>query len=363
MKPLLTLVMMVKNEADCIETTLATAKPYVDQWLVYDTGSTDGTQDLARAIMAGLPGRVVDEPFRDMSFSRNRALEWAGTDTEFLLLLDADDQLEGGPELRVYLEASRDERSRSAFFVRTRFDIEFDMCKVVRAGCGWRFEGVAHEQLVHPELAVHGRIPGVLVNQPRTPEMDAKSRSRWERELLLLRDDLEANPGATRSAFYLAQTLTNLGRHEEALEAHYFRIGMGGWWEEVYQSWIRVAYELAVSSAPWSDQMEALLEAYKIAPHRAEPLYRIGDHYRELGDYHLAYLFARRAAELPYPEADQHLIDQEVYAWQANDLLSITAFYVGDFEAGQRAARAALAARPDDGRLQENLKYYDERSR
>ena len=262
-----------------------------------------------------------------MSTSRNRSLDLAGTETEFLLLLDADVKLEGGEALRAHLEARRDDPSHTAFNVRTRFDIQFDMCKVVRAGHGWHFEGVAHEQLVHPAFAAHERMPGVLVDQPRTAATNAKSRPRWEREVGLLRADLAANPESTRSAFYLAQTLGCLELHEEVIEAYYIRIGMGGWWEEVYQSWVRIAWTIGALGLPWADQMAAHLEAFKVAPHRAEPLFRIGDHYRGECDYHLAYLFARRAVELPYPENDQHLVDQEVYRWQASDLLAVSAYY------------------------------------
>ncbi len=360
-KPLLTVVMMVKDEADCIEATLATAKPFVDRWLVYDTGSTDGTQRLAQGFMADLPGRLVEEPFVSMSHSRNRSVDLAGTETEFLLMLDADDKLVGGDALRSHLEMRRFDFDYSAFFMRTNFGVVFDMCKVIRTGMGWHFEGVAHEQLVHPTQQVRERVPDVQVDQIRTDLMDAKSKARWEREEGLLRARLDEVPDDTRSAFYLAQTLTCLGRHEEALEAHYVRIAMGGWWEEVYQSWMRAAWALRSMGNPWPDQMEAYLEAFKVAPHRAEPLFAIGDYYRLQNEHHLGYVFARRAVELPYPGAEIHVVDHEIYEWKAQDLLSVTAYYVGDNERGEAAARAALAARPDDDRLALNVGYYVER--
>ena len=36
--PLLALVMMVKNEADFINQTLASVKPHIDSWTIVDTG-------------------------------------------------------------------------------------------------------------------------------------------------------------------------------------------------------------------------------------------------------------------------------------------------------------------------------------
>ena len=38
------LVMIVKDEAATIQTTLASMRDHIDDWTIVDTGSTDGTQ-------------------------------------------------------------------------------------------------------------------------------------------------------------------------------------------------------------------------------------------------------------------------------------------------------------------------------
>ena len=38
------LVMIVKDEAATIQTTLASMRDHIDEWTIVDTGSTDGTQ-------------------------------------------------------------------------------------------------------------------------------------------------------------------------------------------------------------------------------------------------------------------------------------------------------------------------------
>ena len=40
------LTMIVRNEAHIVGEVLDATAPYIDYWVVVDTGSTDGTQDL-----------------------------------------------------------------------------------------------------------------------------------------------------------------------------------------------------------------------------------------------------------------------------------------------------------------------------
>ena len=69
--------MIVKNEARIIRRCLESARPLIDSALIVDTGSEDDTIAVVREAFAdlGLPGRVVEEPWRDFAYNRSFALE------------------------------------------------------------------------------------------------------------------------------------------------------------------------------------------------------------------------------------------------------------------------------------------------
>lgn len=84
-------VLIARNEAPRIARAIQSIYPWVDEVLVLDTGSTDGTQQVA--MRAG--ARVHEHPWEDdFSAARNRALDLAGADWH--VMLDADEWLEEG---------------------------------------------------------------------------------------------------------------------------------------------------------------------------------------------------------------------------------------------------------------------------
>jgi glycosyltransferase involved in cell wall biosynthesis len=85
------LVVIAKNESRCIERCLNSVRPLVDQMLVLDTGSTDGTVELAQSCGAEV---MHFKWCDDFSAARNSALEHSLTDWN--LILDADEWLEVG---------------------------------------------------------------------------------------------------------------------------------------------------------------------------------------------------------------------------------------------------------------------------
>jgi len=134
------------------------------------------------------------------------------------------------------------------------------------------------------------------------------------------------------------------------------------WSRETYHEYYRLACSLDKNSKDqhtWALALTYYLKAYELNPHRAEPLIRIAQHYYTVHDHALTYLFANKACAIPMPTGPD--IEFELYRNTRYDLLAVSAWYIGEFEKGEEAARQALNNYPDDERLKNNLQFYLDR--
>ena len=140
--------MIVRNEAHNLEACVAAAGPLVDDWIVVDTGSDDGTPELATRLGA----TVLHEPWcDDFSFSRNKSLAPAtGTWT---IILDGDDRLEGAEELRSFLEDLEGSDKYDAFAMLVQSPLE------VENGKPGRWESLWQPRIFRTSAGVRYRYP------------------------------------------------------------------------------------------------------------------------------------------------------------------------------------------------------------
>lgn len=184
------LVVIARNEAARIARLLDSVRPWVDEMLVLDTGSTDETAALAAAHGA----RVAHFAWcQDFSAARNRALELAGADWH--LVLDADEWLIAGGEALLAL------RDAAPSFVGTIaledqfFDGQLHSSahsRLSRVLPGQvRYAGLVHEQPVHQlplrDLPLSVGHDGYLPE--RLHDKQGRNRQLLERELDLHPDD------------------------------------------------------------------------------------------------------------------------------------------------------------------------------
>ena len=98
--PAICLNMIVRNEAHVVHEVLDSVAPFIDSWVIVDTGSDDGTQDLIRSHMDGLgiPGTLHERRWRNFGHNRSEAITLARGHGDYIWVMDADDLLIGTPD-------------------------------------------------------------------------------------------------------------------------------------------------------------------------------------------------------------------------------------------------------------------------
>src|ERR1700756_4946921 len=99
-RPAICLNMIVRNEAHIVGEVLDAVAPYITSWVIVDTGSDDGTQDVIRDHMAGLdiPGELHERPWQNFGHNRSEALTLARGHGDYIWVMDAADTVVGTPE-------------------------------------------------------------------------------------------------------------------------------------------------------------------------------------------------------------------------------------------------------------------------
>jgi glycosyltransferase involved in cell wall biosynthesis/tetratricopeptide (TPR) repeat protein len=228
-KQRVSLCMIVCNEERSLPDCLGSVADLVDEVVVVDAGSVDGTREVA----ARFGARVYEFPWCDsFAAARNESLRRATGD--WILSINADDRLDHNNRLKIrqLLASLRDEpaayalRCLNATGTGTGSAAMVEEIRLFRNHPALRWEYRTHEQIL-PSLGRQGyEVRRADVTICRVSHQDpALGLSRLQRELRLLQLDLAERPDEPFVLFNLGRLLQTLNRHEEALDC--FRRSLG----------------------------------------------------------------------------------------------------------------------------------------
>jgi len=358
--------MIVKNETHIIKECLDSIYKYVDYWVIVDTGSTDGTQELIKNFFAekGIPGELHERPWVSFGDNRTEALQLCDGKADWAWMIDADDYVEG--EFQFPFNVGEVEAFALAF---GRGEFTWWRTQIFRTGIGWRYQGILHEYPTKPNAETAtpkiGKLEGKYKIVART--MGARNVGidpieKYKRDAIMLEEVLLKEPDNVRYQFYLAQSYFDSQQWEKAEVAYRKRVEMGGWEEEQYYSAFRIAMCRGLANKPWIEIQQGFLEAWELRPHRAEPLHQIARVYRMMNHPRLAFLYAKMALDIPYPKDDILFVSEDVYKYAILDEIAATAFYAGKPHMGYAACKKLITENliPADQleRIQTNLGQY-----
>jgi hypothetical protein len=336
-------MMIVRNEAAVLPRLAASVAGQIDYWTIVDTGSTDGTPEIAREVFAATPGELIEDEWRGFGPSRNVALEAAMPHTDWLLSLDADETLHGDLRGSPFAEAN------DGIAAEQRVGwLRYWLPRLVRSQAGWRWWGRAHEY-----LQLTSGTGSVLPTEAFWVEHHADGGNRegkFERELALLRQDWDDQPGDPRTAFNLARTYEGLERWDDAVEWFRQRLELGGWDEESFYARLSLG-ALLLREGKEDEGCGVLWRAWGERPWRAEPLVALAERYRSGEAWELAWeavsLAFAHCGALPdgtteRTTPDVLFVDHAAVQWQAAYEGSISAWYVGEHDRGKELSEFLL---------------------
>lgn len=218
----ISLCLICRDELANLERCLASARGVADEVCVLDTGSTDGTPELARRLGA----RVVEREWTDdFSAARNACLELARGDR--VLVLDADEELvgEGAREALERFAAHHPEavgrlRLTNVGAAGTGPEgSDVDLSRFLPRLPGFCFRGRVHEQIVREGAPAEREDTGARILHRGYQAHALEGREKLRRNRRLVTAAIEDDPGDPYLWFHLGRTEFVAGEHRRAWEA------------------------------------------------------------------------------------------------------------------------------------------------
>jgi glycosyltransferase involved in cell wall biosynthesis len=282
----LILLTMVKNESRIIERLMDSVRGKVDAIVICDTGSTDDTVEKAMSWLKtnDVSGTVFTFPFKNFGVSRTQSfvqcqhwvssVGWDATKT-WALLLDGDMML-SEPVNRETLARLGPEQA-GVSLRQSAGSLLYSNMRVVRCSEPWICKGATHEAWTCPP----GKHTTLFQSPILVDHGDGGCKSdKYERDVRLLKGDLEEMPNDARTHFYLGQTYLCMRDWPNAIETLKRRIEIGGWDEEVYIARVYLG-ECYENSGDIPNAVYTYLNAWQTRKHRTEAAMRLVTLYRK----------------------------------------------------------------------------------
>lgn len=295
-------VLITKNEQKVIGRCLKSVAG-VDEIIVLDTGSTDGTVKIAREGGATVQEAEPIVPFH-FATARNMAHDLASND--WILTIDADEILRAGM-IRKIRTAIREEEAKEPFERASAFLVTFTdrgaithKKKVYRKGC-WNWKWRVHEQLLPTGTDVkEAMLKAVVMEHLPVPDKTLRHGQNVE----LLKMVVVETPEYTRAWKYLGQELMQDKAYRDALPylAHFVEHSTDGPLE-TSEGMMRVG-QCYAELKDYDTAIRWFEMAATTDPRRREPLFHAGRYLMlksqiTYGDLVDATNFLRRCVSIP----------------------------------------------------------------
>jgi glycosyltransferase involved in cell wall biosynthesis len=357
---LLSAAIIVRDEAEHLDACLASLDGLVDEIVVVDTGSSDGSVEVARR-----HGAVVGhEPWQDdFSGPRNRSLDLASG--EWILYIDADERVRPGAHaaVRAHLRAASDHVAFRVRFVPRVHWTPYREYRLWRHRPDIRFTGAIHESMLRAISGV-ARRDGLLISNLDAVVPDGLTiehlgyegdqSHKHLRNEPMLREALAVSPDRPFLYDHLARIYEDRGELDRARAT--WRAGIDVARQRATEHpddrllWINLLVHAVAREDPDGDVAALIDEAHERFPGNPAVEFATATHELATGDPASA---ARRLEALIALDLDTIVesgsaYDERIFGEWAWNALGLCRFELGDDTGAAAAFRRAAAADPEN---------------
>lgn len=373
--PRLSLSMIVKDEAETLSRILSDVSSFCDELIIADTGSSDGTPEIAAAAGA----KVVNVPWVDnFSAARNASLEACTGD--WVIWLDADDRIPPSSQkefTRIIADLEDDVDVLVAPYY-VEFD-DFGHCirslnreRVLRRAANLRWVGSIHES-VNTSIARLRVEPTLVVEHRPTAAQESRKDGR---NMRIIEKVYAAGDRSIRLLYHRAMELLCDGKYEDAVAAFCEAMEVldtersgcncpegvaacsAGYMS--YESLLALAKAL-IALDRRGEAMHNALKAVELSPIRPEAWMLVGGIYYSRENWDLAAPFFSAATQSRRSTSMDGGVNVGDYSWVPWDCLSICLGNAGRYEEAFQAGQKALPGNPEAERVRRNLEWFTSR--
>jgi glycosyltransferase involved in cell wall biosynthesis len=328
--------MIVKDESAVIERCLASVKPYIDYWVIVDTGSSDDTKERICGFLKDIPGELHERAWVNFAHNRNEALMLVQGKADYALIIDADEIFVTEPGFTL------PPLTCDSYEIYTEFNgIRYGRTQLIRLTSNWKWEGVVHEVLKSSSAKTKSSLKGIT-NIPFTDGARSRDPLKYYKDARMIEEALKEDPNNSRYQFYLAQSYLACEELEKALLHFQKRITQPqGTGEEILYSYLQIGKLCETLNKPSCEITSAYLKAAQLFPWRAEPHHYLANFYIRNCNFEKSYKHALKGLFIPKP-SEFMFIETNVYDYDLLFHFAVSAFELGRYTESLFASQLLL---------------------
>ena len=337
------------NEQQFVRRWYESAKE-ADYLLIADTGSTDGTVELAKELGVNVV-EISIKPWR-FDDARNASLASIPADIDYCIALDMDEVLL--PGWRAHLESVPTQTTRPRYKYTWNWNpdgspgLQYGGDKI-HSRHGYRWKHPVHEVMVTDRIQqVESWIDLEIHHYPD----NSKPRSQY---FPLLAQSVEEDPHDDRNAFYYARELFFYGKFAEATEEfkRHLSLPRAVWKPERAAS---MRY-IAKMSGDFMEAEDWFKKAIEEAPDRREAYVELAKLYYENNRWFDCLDVSEEALRITEKPLE-YLCEEFAWGSAPYDYAAIASHNLGLNDKAKEYGEKAVELNPTDERLQRNLVFY-----